>query len=780
MRSNRVVHSLHLFVALTVLVLPACGGGGGTDTPDAAPPATPGDSGPPGSDMSDSGVPGNGAPDSGAEPAPLEPAPQVPDWVQTARIGGLSLYRQIDDEELDELLRQSKDENVSVLEIDTRLSFYLTEAEFDAEVAFIDRAARAAHAMDMRAVIYYPSLEVLTQDGETSESSMYKDHPDWVQVGIDGTPNVFYGSQEDWVEPGTESAWMSPNTAYRDYFLARIRKLAQTAIDGVWVDVPVYLDTGTAWAGAEPAARDAFRQWSMARGLGGGSGLPVPTEIDPDDPAFRAWMWWRHENLADFLEDIRRTAHDANPDFMVIIEDFPMDYMDGAGAGLDGTLRRSGDHFIRAWEIDSVSNTRGMQWATIEDFSSKIAMYKWAAACERENPPWSFVYGSRPQDAGLVMAAAVATRNMPFEAKTPEMTESVGSAFRTRWFGFIRDHEGALLRSRRMAQVGVWFSSATRDYLDYSLGGRYGMYIEQEPPVPDSEWWSRGSTDSATFNPHLGGWRGAAHALSQLHIPFKPITDPGDPARSLREVKLLWLPSVVAMSDESAQIIRDFVARGGVVVATGRVPGTLDALGRPRPESALGDVFGRTDGADDQVSVHAFGDGLAIYRLDVEGRHLFGLFGDPVRAARMLGIMEPLIRAHVPDVVRIEGASPGVHVELSRPQPKGEDENEGEDGRQYLYLVNATGLQRPLVSAPVDLAIAYRPPAGKRVVAAEVATPDVDGQTGAATVTPQDDGTYRIAVRVDQFALVHIELAPAAQSAAAPSSTLRPAAMCMR
>lgn len=746
MQSNRIVHTLSFFIALSVLVLPACGGGGRdrAGTPDAQPPATPGDGSTP--DMPDSGMPGT--PDGGTDPGMLEPAPRVPDWVQTARIGGLYLNSVMDDEEVDELLRQLEDEHVSVIELDTRLSKYLTEAEFDAEVAFIDSVARKVHAMDMRAVIYYPSLEVLTDDGETSPNSMYKDHPDWVQVGIDGTPNVFYGSQEDWVEPGTESAWMSPNTAYRDYFLARVRKLAQTSIDGVWVDVPVYLDTGSAWAGAEPAAGDAFRQWSIAKGLGGAGGLPTPTEIDPDDPTFRAWTWWRHENLADFIEDIRRTALDANPDFMVIIEDFPVDYMDSAGAGLDGALRRSGDHFIRVWEIDSVSNTRGMQWATIEDFSSKIAMYKWAAACERENPPWSFVYGNQPLDAGLVMAAAVATRNMPFEAKTPDMIESVGTAFRRNWFGFIRDHEDALLRPRRMAQVGVWFSSATRDYLDYSLGGVYGMYINNEPPVSDPEWWSYGSTDSATFNPHLGGWRGAAHALSLLHVPFKPITDPGDPAMALREVALLWLPSVIAMSDESAQIIRDFVARGGVVIATGRMPGTLDELGRPRSESALADLFDA--GAPNQV--RPFGAGLAVLRLDVEGRHLFGLFGDPVLAAQGLHAMNELIRAHVPDVVRIEGAPPGVHMEISRPV----------DDRQYLYLVNATGLQLPLVSAPVSLIIEYRPPAGKHVAAADIATPDQNGQRGAATVARQSDGTYRMEVRVDQFAMVTIALEAAA------------------
>ena len=97
-------------------------------------------------------------------------------------------------------------------------------------------------------------------------------------------------------------------------------------------------------------------------------------------------MRWRHENLSDFLEAVRQAAQEVNPEFVVIIEVFPLDDMDATTAGLDGTYRNSAQNFIRVWENDSVSNTLAMQWSSTEDFDNKIAMFKWSRGVDRENP----------------------------------------------------------------------------------------------------------------------------------------------------------------------------------------------------------------------------------------------------------------------------------------------------------------------------------------------------------------------------------------------------------
>ena len=671
----------------------------------------------------------------------------LPDWVWEARIGGTSVDYRMSDIEIDYLLRKRKAQNVSVLELDSRLSDYLTDEEFDQEVYFLDRVAKKAHELDMKAVIYYPSLEVLSYDADTSESTMFKDHPDWVQRGLDGTPNVFVGNLEHWVDEGTESAWMSPNSGYRDYFIDRVQKLAATELDGVWVDVPVYLETATKWPGAEPPAAAAFKQWSRENELGGPDGYDVPSAPDFNDPRFRAWIKWRHVNIADFLEDIRRSALEINPDFMVAIESFPVDNVDAMSVGLDGLYRVNRKNFFRVWEIDSVSNTKAMQWATYEDFNSKIAQNKFARACERENPAWVFSYGNEPLDAGLVMAAAVATGVAPFESKTPEMTESVGEEFRTRWFGYIAEYAKELFRVPRAAQAAVWYSGATRDYIDYPVGGNWGMYITVENPNADPDWWASADEDSALGKPHLGGYRGSLHALTRLGVPHKIVVDPGAPEKQLEDVPFLMLPSVAAISDESAEVIRNYVSNGGVVFATGRLPGTMDENGAARSSSVLADVFGFGSGTTSEARATSFGDGVAVYRPDVEGTNMYAKAVDADAAADATSALEKLLRIHVPDMIRFDAPS-GIFVDVGIES----------ETKHHLYVINYTGLQQPLVESPQDMTLHYRPPTGFRVASATASSPDEGGQNGNVNVVDVAQGEQGLQLHVEQFALVTLTL----------------------
>jgi hypothetical protein len=455
-------------------------------------------------------------------------ATNVPNWVQKARLAGLSLQSDADALTIQQKVVKLKNENVSVVELDTSLSKYWTDAEFASEVAFINTVALEIHNQGMKVVVYYPAMEVVTPDGENKSRSMFKDHPEWTQMGFNGQANVFYGSQEDWVGPGDESCWMSPNGGYADYFKARCAKLVtDTVIDGIWVDVPLYLDTGAPWSDVSPAGQAAFTAWSAARGDNNGNGLSVPTVVDFNDPLFRTWLQWRHENLASFIDDVRNGMHTLDPNFIVAIETYPMDYMDTVWTGLDPAYMGRPDNFLRVWEVDSVSNAKAMKFSTVEDFSNKIAMFKWARGLDRDMPTWSFVYGYEALDTGLTIAASVAAKNAPFECQTPVMTKTSDAPTRTRWFDFIRNNDEALLNVDRLARVGMWFSSATREYRDMADGAEYGMYLEQNPPTPDADWWAQGGNSSLRYAPHLAGWRGAAHGLHQLGMTYKVVQTPG-------------------------------------------------------------------------------------------------------------------------------------------------------------------------------------------------------------------------------------------------------------
>lgn len=483
----------------------------------------------------------------------------VPEWAESGRVAGLSIQSSADALAIESAVIRLKNQNVSIVELDTSLSRYWTDEEFQNELNFISLVGDAIHAEGMKVVVYYPALEVVTPDGETNPRSAAKDYPDWLQIGINGKSNVFYGSKEDWVPPEGESAWMSPNSGYKDYFINRVKKLAsETNLDGIWIDVPLYLDTGAPWSDMSPGAKVAYESWSLQQGHNNGLGYSLPTVADINDLNFRLWLEWRHINLSNFIEEVRSESIQSNPDWLFVTEVYPMDYMDTLWTGLDGARLQSPDKFIKVWEVDSVSNGQAMKYAHVEDYSSRIAMYKYARGVDRGTPSWGFTYGFEVPDAALGIGAAIATKTIPFETKTPIMTETVDGNMRKEWYGFIKDREEALFKTDRLSRVGVWFSSATREYYDYSQGGRYGMFLQEQPPVEDPDWWAQFVGASLIKLPHVSAWRGAAHGLHQLGIPYKCVVDPAL-SSDLDGLEVLWLPSVVALSDARANDIKSFV-----------------------------------------------------------------------------------------------------------------------------------------------------------------------------------------------------------------------------
>lgn len=690
----------------------------------------------------------------------------APDWARFATVAGLDVHRGMSRRDLQNLLDLRKSESVSVLELDSRLSEYIPSAqEFKLEVEFLDQLAAMAHETGLRAVAYYPALEVVTTDGKSELHSMFKDHPDWVQRGIGGKPNVFYDSAEVWVPNGAESAWMSPNGPYRNYFLRRVEQLAATRLDGIWIDVPLYLDTGSAWSGVSDAAVMAFQQWAANNNFGE---VNAPLEQNWDNRNFRLWLRWRHENLATFLHDIRAAAQAINPDFLVVVENFPMDYIDATLSGLDAlhsnALFGTQHNFIRVWEVDSVSNTKAMQWARPEDFRSKISMYKWGLAASGSQPSWAFSYGAEPLDAGLVMAAALATGNVPFEAKTPSMTSSVDSDFRKKWYEFAQQHAAVLFGEPRQARVGILYSSPSRDYIDSRRGG-YGMYFSTAPGIEDPDWWSDHPDDSPLINPHLGSYRAVADALSRSHIPYSIVTDPSpDSQNLLNDLDVLLLPYVEALSEKAIDSILEYVRKGGSVIIVGRMLGTLDENGDQRHHNTFLheiDEHFSEEGKNRLNSDQAwkYGRGIVFHKPRWTAEALMGLSTNTHHEADVLRSLNKLVRIHSEDDFYVQGPD-NIHIEVAKERPD----------RHHLFLLNYSGLKQPLKHQPARLEIRYRIPEGRVLQRAELHQPghqgpivlfDAEFDTPEKTrPTATSSRLHPLAMDIDQFAMITMEFTP--------------------
>src|SRR5262249_2598470 len=119
-----------------------------------------------------------------------------------------------------------------------------------------------------------------------------------------------------------EDVWISPYAEpWRKTYMERVRQIAATGVDGIYVDIPYWMthfrgweDT---WASFDDFTLAAFKQKT---------GLDARKDMafgDFSDANFRKWIDFRISTLTDFVRDIRDNARSVNPSIMVIPEIFP-------------------------------------------------------------------------------------------------------------------------------------------------------------------------------------------------------------------------------------------------------------------------------------------------------------------------------------------------------------------------------------------------------------------------------------------------------------------------
>lgn len=552
-------------------------------------------------------------------------APQLT-WPGDARVAGYETHRDTLLAEVDSRLDELKASHTNVVVIDSDLSFYLDDALFEAEAQFINVLAGRCHERGMKALAYYPTLEVLTEDAENQPSSMFKDHPDWVQIGIDGKPNVFVGGSGRvfWVPPGVESAWMCPTSGYVSYFTARVIRLAQTELDGVWGDVPLLSDIVGVWPCTNPSCAAKFLA---------DTGLEQPTAVDWDNPTFRRWVMWRHQLIHDFEQTVLAAGRSVRPDFELVVETVTMDYSATTGQGLDGASHDAGA-VRRVWEIDAVSDATSMREATADDWISMAVMLRHGRGCAgwmtpaptaldpapapMPTPTWAIVYGKEEDDAERVMSLAIAAAVCPYETQIPVLSSTVGDAYRGRMYGWLEENRDLWAGDSANA-VAVLYSSGSRNFLDRNSG--VGLYTSLNPEDP--LWWSTTASDSAKALPYIGEYRGICKALMHAHAPHDVVIAPRISAAGLSRYRVVIAPQLVALSDAHVAELVAYVRAGGTLVITGPDPGIYDENGARRGDSALLDALGLGGEAASPWSRMPLGDGFVVVVEDPPGVRFF-------------------------------------------------------------------------------------------------------------------------------------------------------------
>jgi len=670
-----------------------------------------------------------------------------PEWSCKAALADGNFGLNPDQSELQSIVNTLKAQNVSVVETDTELSNWLTDAEFAGAMADATRFNALVHAAGMNVVWYYPCLEVISVDAVLTGSSMYNTHPDWVQVGLDGLPNMFTGSIVFWVEPNDEDMWMSPNGPYRDYYLNRIKLLAATGTDGIWPDVPLYFDAVELWCDTSSWARDAF---AIDR-----PGVPFPTAENWANADWNRWIEWRHFNINRYLLDIAAAARSVNPDCFTYVETVTMDYYNATLTGLDGAYLRLADGITHSWEVDVCSLTTGMRAAQENDWACMIAMYKYARAASGAKPAWAFSYGKQADDASLVMAEVLACGCNPYECKTPLKNETANAAMRTRMYAWVAANWDRLFSATSLAEVAVYHSGPCRDIVGQPAG--FGMYCTTKPS--DNNWWANEASERCYNQKWLGEYRGTIRMLINAHIPFNVLTSPTFRAEDLAGYKVLLLPEFEAVSGAEAAIMRGFVSSGGTVVITGPTAATgvvpdptgLTEFGEARADYALADVLGFHKGTGaPATNVYVFGLGKCYWFTGLPGK----VYLQSATQADFDKIIGAVIQ-NIPPFVTTN-ADRRVHMEATA---LGDD--------TILQFVNSIGVTGTFTSAPTSFSVSMLIPDGKQVDAVHVTSPDNPTPALGPLAFTVESGQVTFTLALTQYAMVVITMpwSPAAPAA---------------
>jgi hypothetical protein len=463
-------------------------------------------------------------------------ADEVP-WTHYVRIGAYGLRG----DNAEQIVQNATRDGVFGIEVDNDIegryeSFLNPEAKLKA----IRAVAEKAHAAGNYAFVYVAGTECITANAASTAHSMAKDHPDWLQRKITGEPAIFGGGTAFWIKKGDEDVWVTPYApGWRKIYMQRIRQIAGTGIDGIYVDIPYWMTHfegwENTWASFDDYTVEAFRKQT---GLNAKKDLKLG---DFSDPNFRKWVDFRIQTFTDFMHEIAQNAKSVNAKIQIIPEIYP---------GIEEAAVRVGaDVYSMYPVVDAIAHEyefgEGDHMAAsrqpLDWFNYQVGMHSFRAFAEGK-PTWILNYSwdgqknvSIPESMkNLAMSEVMANANF-WDASGHSMAGSNDYPTRREIFAWIKANEHTLYDPRTpISPIGVYFSPETRDY-----------YADE----------------------FITSYRGILILLMQKHLEFQVVTP-----RSLAAFagNTLVIPNAKVMSDEEKSLLRKYAESGKTLVITGQ------------------------------------------------------------------------------------------------------------------------------------------------------------------------------------------------------------------
>lgn len=380
-----------------------------------------------------------------------------------------------------------------------------------------------------------------------------REHPDWEQIMSDGRPR---GEAYPLYDKGRT---FCVNGGWRDWAFTMMQEAMRTGINGVFLDGPVVFPDCCYCAACQALFQGQY-------------GQRIPKE-DWTDPLWRRFVDFREDSLARFLGDARQKVQEVNPEGVVFLN---------GGSWVPGGWRVARD----IQKLEPYQHFSGAEAFFHYHREHNLYMYSMAGKYLRasSNPAIVFVHYMNgewhyrmmpPREMQFAIVQTVASGANPWLAiihsslkSQPDGHEAPGEIF-----GFLEANKAYYTGMRSVAEVALLFSSRTaQNYLSRfgELFGKPGSGREENLMVD-----SKGETiveltarKRQCENLLTAAYEGYFRALTRAHVLFDIIMDQDLTNGNLTRYQALVLPDGTCLSREGASAVREFVERGGALLAS--------------------------------------------------------------------------------------------------------------------------------------------------------------------------------------------------------------------
>lgn len=383
---------------------------------------------------------------------------------------------------------------------------------------------------------------VARTDSHACHQDAYEAHPEWIAVDAQGNKRRHWAFSQAWVTCG-----LGP---YNFEFMTEVHReiMRLYNVDGIFTN---------RWAGSGMCYCQSCRE-----NFGAAYGMELPRTLDPHDPVRRNYILWRQSRLFELWKLWDSEIRKINPGARFIPNT-------GGGALSDLDMKTIGER------ADTLCADRQ---------SRHGLMPPWAAG--KNGKEFRATLGHKPVAGMTSVGLDDAHRwkdSVQCEAELRIwMADGIAQGMRP-WFikfsGVLYDRRWL----RPVEEFFRWHHSADRYLRNTESLARVAMVYSQQT----GKFYGGEQAHEKVEDAILGFYE----ALVEARIPFEMVHDGLLDAAHVDRFKTLILPNVAALSDAQCEQLRQYVKRGGSLVATFQTS-LYDEWGTRRADFALADLFG--------------------------------------------------------------------------------------------------------------------------------------------------------------------------------------------